>query len=176
MAASAKPLLLLALLCISAYTTIADTCVYTFFIRTGSRISGGTDAVISATLIDSDGDSVQLDDIETWGGLMGSDYDYFERGNLDIFSGLGTCTSTGTICALNLTSDGSGSHPGWYVNYADVTITGAHLGCTNVEFEIEQWIADDASPYQLYAYRDYCSSSSGTVRAHRKHASVLDAQ
>ncbi|KAI5073195.1 hypothetical protein GOP47_0011208 [Adiantum capillus-veneris] len=175
MAASAKPLLLLALLCVSAYTTIADNCVYTFFIKTGTRISGGTNSVISATLFDSTGDSVQISDIETWGGLMGTDYDYFERGNVDIFSGLGTCTSAGTICALNLTSDGSGSHPGWYVNYAEVTITGANLGCTNVDFEIEQWIADDAYPYELYAYRDSCSSSSSAVRSHGKRTSVLDA-
>eukprot|EP00250_Pteridium_aquilinum_P001301 c11513_g1_i1 orf=221-751(-) len=176
MEAPTKSLLLLSLLCISAYTAIADTCVYTFFIRTGTRISGGTNAVISATLFDEDGDSVQINDIVTWGGLMGTDYDYFERGNLDIFSGLGTCTSSGTICALNLTSDGSGTHPGWYVNYAEATITGAHLGCTNQDFEIEQWIADDASPYQLYAYRDYCSSSKSSAhRSHRKGASVLDA-
>lgn len=143
-------------------------CVYTFFIRTGTRISGGTNAVISATLFDEDGDSVEITDLETWGGLMGSDHDYFERGNLDIFSGLGTCTSSGTICGLNLTSDGSGTHPGWYVNYAEATITGAHLGCTNQAFEIEQWIADDASPYQLYAFRNYCSSST-SYGHHARH-------
>ena len=139
--------------------------MYSFYIKTGTRISGGTNSVIGVTLWDSSGDSVTIDDIETWGGLMGSGYDYFERGSIDIFSGLGTCTGSGTICALNLTSDGSGSHPGWYVNYVQATITGVSLGCDNQVFEIGQWVADDAYPYQLYAFRNECDSSS--LAAHR---------
>ncbi|KAH7286980.1 hypothetical protein KP509_32G031400, partial [Ceratopteris richardii] len=144
----------------SVFVQDNSDCVYSFFIKTSTRISVGMNSVINATLIDSSGSSVLINDIVSWGGLMGDGYDYFERGNIDIFSGVAECTSSGTICAFNVTSDGSGSHPGWYVKYVDVTITGAGIGCANVQFDIDQWIADDASPYQLYAFRDYCSSVS----------------
>ncbi|KAH7433341.1 hypothetical protein KP509_07G064500 [Ceratopteris richardii] len=178
MGASVKIVLLLSLLSFFTCNTHATDCVYTFFIKTGTRISAGTNAVINVTLLDSSGDSVTISDIESWGGLMGDDYNYFERGNIDIFSGTATCTSTGTICALNLTSDGSGSHPGWYVNYVDATITGAGLGCTNVDFDISQWVADDAYPYELYAFRDYCSdeAAKNACGGRRKTNATLETQ
>ncbi|KAL2521618.1 Lipase/lipooxygenase [Forsythia ovata] len=133
-------------------------CVYTVYIRTGSILKGGTDSIISLTLYDSDGYGVRINNLETWGGLMGPDYNYFERGNLDIFSGRGPCL-TGPICAMNLTSDGSGKHHGWYVNYVEVTLTGVHKQCTQEKFTVEQWLATDTSPYELTAIRDYCSSN-----------------
>lgn len=108
-------------------------------------------------LAGSDGWGVQITDLEDWGGLMGEEYNYFERGNLDIFSGRGPCLST-PLCWLNLTSDGSGEHHGWYCNYVEITTTGPHLGCFQRQFTIEQWLATDTSPYKLYATRDYCSS------------------
>ena len=88
---------------------------------------------------------------------MGEEYNYFERGNLDIFSGRGPCLST-PLCWLNLTSDGSGAHHGWYCNYVEITTTGPHVGCNQRQFTIEQWLATDTSPYKLYATRDYCST------------------
>ncbi|EHA8586839.1 PLAT domain-containing protein 3 [Cocos nucifera] len=131
-------------------------CVYTVYIRTGSIWKGGTDSVISLVLVGSDGWGVSITDIESWGGIMEAGHNYFERGNLDIFSGRGPCLST-PPCWMNLTSDGSGSHHGWYCNYVEVTTTGPHMGCAQQLFTVEQWLATDTSPYQLYATRDYCT-------------------
>ncbi|XP_039124831.1 PLAT domain-containing protein 3-like [Dioscorea cayenensis subsp. rotundata] len=132
-------------------------CVYMIYIRTGSIWKGGTDSVISLTLIGSDGSGVAITDIEAWGGLMGKDHDYFERGNLDIFSGRGPCLSS-PVCWMNLSSDGTGPHHGWYCNYVEVTTTGPHVPCEQQLFTVEQWLARDASPYQLYATRDNCAA------------------
>ncbi|KAL3630201.1 PLAT domain-containing protein 1 [Castilleja foliolosa] len=133
-------------------------CVYTVFVRTGSIIKGGTDSIISLTLYDADGYGIRINNLETWGGLMGPDYNYFERGNLDIFSGRGPCL-TGPVCSMNLTSDGSGSGHGWYCNYVEVTTTGVHEQCAQKQFTVEQWLATDTSPYELTAIRNYCSAA-----------------
>ncbi|XP_042463357.1 PLAT domain-containing protein 1-like [Zingiber officinale] len=134
-------------------------CVYTIYVRTGTIWKGGTDSIISLAIAGVDGDGVLIEDLESWGGLMGDGYDYFERGNLDIFSGRGPCISSWPPCWMNLTSDGSGPGHGWYCNYVEVTTTGPHLGCNQQLFTVEQWLARDASPYQLYAIRDLCSRS-----------------
>ncbi|KAF5749811.1 lipoxygenase y domain-containing protein 1 isoform X1 [Tripterygium wilfordii] len=142
-----------------SFITIArgDDCVYTVYIRTGSIIKGGTDSIISLTLYDVFGETVEITDLEAWGGLMGPDYNYFERGNLDIFSGRGECLSS-PICALNITSDGSSPHHGWYCNYVEVTATGVHTPCTQQQFTVEQWLALDTAPWELTAIRNYCQS------------------
>ncbi|KAH6760171.1 Lipase/lipooxygenase [Perilla frutescens var. hirtella] len=132
-------------------------CVYTVFVRTGSIIKGGTNSIISLTLYNAKGYGIRINNLEAWGGLMGPGYDYFERGNLDIFSGRGPCL-TGPVCSMNLTSDGSGSGHGWYCNYVEVTTTGVHQECARQQFTVEQWLATDTSPYELTAIRNYCSS------------------
>jgi hypothetical protein len=91
---------------------------------------------------------------------MGPGYNYFERGNLDIFSGRGPCLD-GPVCAVNLTSDGSGPHHGWYCNYVEVTTTGVHTPCSQQQFTIEQWLATDTSPYQLWTVRNNCQYDLG---------------
>ncbi|CAN6235223.1 unnamed protein product [Urochloa humidicola] len=106
----------------------SDKCVYTVYVRTGSIWKGGTDSKIGVTLLTSDGSGIRIADLERWGGLMGAGHDYYERGNLDIFSGRGPCMRAAP-CAMNLTSDGTGPHHGWYCNYLEVTATGPHLGC-----------------------------------------------
>lgn len=132
-----------------------DDCVYTVYIRTGSIIKAGTDSVIGLKLYDSYGDYIYIKNLERWGGLMGPGYNYFERGNLDIFSGRGPCLD-GPVCAVNITSDGSGPHHGWYCNYVEVTTTGAHKPCAQKLFTVEQWVALDTWPYQLWAVTDSC--------------------
>jgi hypothetical protein len=102
---------------------------------------------------------------------MGSDYNYFERGNLDIFSGRGPCLD-GPICNMNLTSDGSGAHHGWYCNYVEVTSTGVHTSCAQHQFTVEQWLATDTSPYELTAIRNDCQYSLGQARPKLK---IVDA-
>ncbi|CAL9095222.1 unnamed protein product [Musa textilis] len=134
----------------------AYKCVYTIYIRTGTIWKAGTDSVISLALAGADGVGVLIEDLESWGGLMGTNYDYYERGNLDIFSGRGPCITSWPPCWINLTSDGSGPHHGWYCNYVEVTTTGPHMGCSQQRFNVEQWLARDASPYRLYATRNYC--------------------
>ncbi|CAA6664409.1 unnamed protein product [Spirodela intermedia] len=96
--------------------------------------------------------------LEEWGGLMGPGYNYFERGNLDIFSGRGPCLAA-PPCWMELYSDGSGPHHGWYCNYVEVTTTGPHVACAQQLFTVEQWLATDAAPYELTASRDYCGQA-----------------
>ncbi|OAY33392.1 PLAT domain-containing protein 3 [Manihot esculenta] len=155
------------LLVVLAISTVAvhadDDCVYTVYIRTGSIIKGGTDSIISVRFFDENGYGLEIMNLESWGGLMGAGYNYFERGNLDIFSGRGPCLSS-PICALNLTSDGSGPHHGWYCNYVEVTTTGVHMPCSQQQFTVEQWLARDASPYELTAIRNNCPLDLGDVK------------
>jgi hypothetical protein len=134
-----------------------NQCVYTVYVRTGSIWKGGTDSTIGVTLLGADGTGIRIRDLAGWGGLMGAGHDYYERGNLDIFSGRGPCMSQAP-CAMNLTSDGTGAHHGWYCNYLEATVTGPHLGCAQQLFTVEQWLATDASPYRLYAVVDKCKT------------------
>uniref|UniRef100_A0A0D9WNE7 PLAT domain-containing protein n=1 Tax=Leersia perrieri TaxID=77586 RepID=A0A0D9WNE7_9ORYZ len=140
-------------------------CVYTVFVRTGTAWKGGTDSAISVEFAGADGRGVRIADLERWGGLMGAGHDYYERGNLDVFSGLGPCLSGGAPCWMNLTSGGAGAHHGWYCNYVEVTATGPHRGCAQRRFDVEQWLATDASPYQLTAVRDQCRGAVGARAA-----------
>ncbi|KAK8710096.1 hypothetical protein V6N13_145436 [Hibiscus sabdariffa] len=163
------------LLLLFSFSTVAladeEDCVYSMYIRTGSIIKGGTDSVISLKLADLGGDSVEISNLETWGGLMEPGHNYFERGNLDIFSGRGRCLA-GPVCSLNLTSDGSGSGHGWYCNYVEVTMTGVHTPCSQQQFTVEQWLALDTSPYSLTAVRNYCASDPESP-AGRKSSSAM---
>lgn len=131
-------------------------CVYTIYIRTGSILKAGTDSKLTVDMWGQNGDGVRITDIESWGGLMGQNYDYFERGNLDVFSGRGPCLEK-PICAMRLVSDGSGPHPGWYCNYVEVTTTGPHIQCAQQRFDVEQWLATNAYPYELITTRNFCN-------------------
>ncbi|OWM82206.1 hypothetical protein CDL15_Pgr001780 [Punica granatum] len=153
---SSSFLLLLLLLRFSIFAQSDDTeCVYTVYVRTGSIIKGGTDSIVSLRLYDAYGEGIGVRNLEAWGGLMPPGHNYFERGNLDIFSGRGPCLPA-PICAMNLTSDGSGPHHGWYCNYVEVTSTRPHVPCSQQQFTVEQWLARDTSPYELTAIRNYC--------------------
>lgn len=137
-----------------SFLPVQDKCVYTFYVRTGSIPKGGTDSKISATISDASGQSVAISDLESW-GLMGSHHDYFERDNVDIFSARGVCIDA-PVCRLNLTSDGSGAHHGWYCDYLEVTSTGPHRACSQTAFYVDQWLASDAPPFQLSTVLDGC--------------------
>ncbi|KAI4387139.1 hypothetical protein MLD38_004991 [Melastoma candidum] len=86
---------------------------------------------------------------------MDPGHSYFERGNLDIFSGRGPCLAA-PVCAINITLDGSGENHGWYCNYVEVTSTGPHVLCAQKLFKVEQWLAMETPPYALNAYRNEC--------------------
>ncbi|KAM0935559.1 putative PLAT/LH2 domain-containing protein [Dioscorea sansibarensis] len=154
-----------------------NECVYTVYVQTGSVIKGGTDSKIGLSLKDASGNGIVISDLESWGGLMGSDHDYFERGALDVFSGRGPCGVNPPLCMLNLTSDGAGAHHGWYCEYVEVTTTGPHVPCHKTLFYVRQWLALDAPPYQLYATVDGCaqpSSAPGGYDHHRKRLVIGD--
>ncbi|XP_023534497.1 PLAT domain-containing protein 3-like [Cucurbita pepo subsp. pepo] len=131
-----------------------EKCVYTFYVKTGSVLKGGTDAIISVTISDANGQPVEIADLESW-GLMEKNHDYFERDNVDIFSGRGPCIEA-PLCRLNLTSDGSGAHHGWFCDYLEVTSTGPHRSCSQTAFYVDQWLATDAPPFQLTTILDGC--------------------
>ncbi|KAJ4966043.1 hypothetical protein NE237_017892 [Protea cynaroides] len=148
----------------SAVVAQSDDCVYTVYVKTGWIIKAGTDSIISLTLYSRDGDYMEISNLETWGGLMEDGHDYFKRTNLDIFSGRGRCLKT-AVCAMNLTSDGSGPHHGWYCDNVEVTSTGAQISCAQKQFSVGQWIALDAPPYELTAIRNECPYD---LKNHRK--------
>ncbi|KAG8082142.1 hypothetical protein GUJ93_ZPchr0014g46955 [Zizania palustris] len=104
----------------------------------------------------ADGSGFTVPDLVRWGGLMGAGHDYYERGNVDVFSGRAPCLPS-PPCRMNLTSDGSGAHHGWYCKSVEVTATGPHVGCAKAAFGVEQWLSTDALPYQLYADRSVCA-------------------
>ncbi|CAN6233402.1 unnamed protein product [Urochloa humidicola] len=133
-------------------------CVYTVFIRTGSIWKAGTNSNITLELAAADGNGVGITDLPSWGGQMGPGHSYFERGNLDIFSGRGPCMAK-PPCWMRVASDGTGPHHGWYCNYVEVTVTGPHKGCAQELFTVEQWLATDAPPYKLDAVVDHCSAA-----------------
>ncbi|KZV51909.1 lipoxygenasey domain-containing protein 1-like [Dorcoceras hygrometricum] len=134
--------------------TLQNECVYTLYVQTGSVIKAGTDSKISVNMGDSTGNSVWISNLRNW-GIMGPDHDYFERGNSDIFTGLGPCIES-PICRLNVTSDGSGAHHGWFCDQIEVTSTGPHKGCSKSIFYVYRWLATDAPPYELSAFLDGC--------------------
>ncbi|CAI9762346.1 unnamed protein product [Fraxinus pennsylvanica] len=159
------------LLCGSYPSLAADSsyeCVYTLYVQTGSVVRAGTDSKISVVLGDPKGNSVWIPNLKGW-GLMGRSHDYFERGNLDIFTGRGPCMES-PVCRLNLTSDGSGTHHGWlnltsdgsgthhgwFCEYVEVTSTGPHRGCSQSIFYVDQWLATDTPPHQLTTVLDGC--------------------
>lgn len=117
-------------------------------------LKAGTDSKISVTLSDSSGASVWVPNLRKW-GIMGPKHDYFERGSLDVFTGLGPCIGA-PICRLNVTSDGTGAHHGWLCNSVEITSTGHRMGCSQSIFYVGQWLATDAPPYQLSAVLDGC--------------------
>ncbi|KAK6936286.1 Embryo-specific ATS3 [Dillenia turbinata] len=171
-----RVLLLLPIAVVTVFVSAAardtpDECVYTLYVKTGSIIKAGTDAQIGVTLGDASGRSVWVPDLRPW-GLMDSKHDYFERGNVDIFSGRGRCIDR-QICRLNISSDGSGSHPGWYCDYVEVTSTGPHRRCGQSIFYVDRWLSLDAPPYQLSAILDGCKRYDGPPRHGNYHGPLV---
>ncbi|CAL5016594.1 unnamed protein product [Urochloa decumbens] len=134
-------------------------CVYTIYVKTGWIWKAGTDSAIGLALRAADGkEGFAIPDLAKWGGLMGAGHDYYERGNVDIFSGRAPCLPS-PPCGVNLTSDGSGAHHGWYCKSVEVTAAGPGRACARAEFGVDQWLATDAPPYKLYAERSACAKS-----------------
>ncbi|ESQ46119.1 hypothetical protein EUTSA_v10000348mg [Eutrema salsugineum] len=148
-------ILLIATVSVVAFADREPQCVYTFYIQTGSVKSAGTDSIISAILTDKSEQEIVIKNLVTWGGLMGPGYDYFENSNVDIFSAKEKCLPS-PICSLNLTSDGTGQYPAWFVNYVELTTVGLHTDSKRQYFDFEQWLESDTS---LTAVRNNCPVS-----------------
>ncbi|KAJ4844560.1 hypothetical protein Tsubulata_008182 [Turnera subulata] len=116
----------------------------------------GTDSKITLKLMTETGEVVSVNSLESW-GIMGNGYDYFEQGKLDIFSGTDKCLS-GPVCKMNVTSDGKGAHPGWYLSYIDVTTIKPGVKCYHQNFVVEQWLDVKQAPNRLWAAKNYCPS------------------
>ncbi|KAJ8538138.1 hypothetical protein K7X08_014678 [Anisodus acutangulus] len=153
------PLIILFSISVSSISGSELNCVYSVYVRTGQFFSSGTDSKITLTLYDADGYGIRIKNLEAWGGLMGQGYDYFERDNLDMFTGRGPCVN-GPICKMNLTSDGTGQHPGWYCNYVQVTSTAEHKRCNQQLFTVENWLGADVFPDGLTAVKNNCRRKS----------------
>lgn len=139
-----------------------EKCVYTVYVKTGDFEKAGTDSNIKLTLSDSYGESVSIGNLRDW-GLMGRGHNYFERGNLDIFSGRSRCLSS-SICKLSVESDGKGVFPDWFVEMIEVTYTGYRKQCSQAAFYLGIWLSPK-SHGQLTFDVDMCgfpfSSASG---------------
>lgn len=131
-------------------------CVYTVYVKTGEIEKSGTNSKINLTFSDSFGKSISIGNLREW-GLMGERYDYFERGNLDIFSGRSYCISP-PICKLTLTSDGKGILPAWYVETIEVTFSGFNQQCSQAVFCVDRWLAPEPHS-QLSFELDVCATT-----------------
>ena len=122
--------------------------------KTGTVGGAGTDATISLILNDASGSEVNIPNLERY-GEMDPRHDYFEKGDLDKFSITTSCLKS-SVCSITLSSDNSGSRPGWYVDYAQVITSQGAVG--GITFNIYGWLADDEPPYQLKRTFDRCAA------------------
>lgn len=107
-------------------------------VKTGDIAKAGTDSKIKLSMGDLRGKSIQVPDLEKW-GIMGLEYDYYERGNLDLFVGREKCIGP-QICRMKLESDAKGESPGWFVEYIEVVTVKPESGCKQVKFPVNKWL------------------------------------
>ncbi|KAJ0233373.1 PLAT/LH2 domain-containing protein [Hirschfeldia incana] len=134
----------------------AQNCQYTINVQTGTRKDSGTDSIIGVVLADKDGEYIEIKDLVNWGGTTPG-RDYFENGNLDIFTGTERCLPN-PVCFMKLSSDNSGNKSGWYAEYVKVTTSKTGSASKTQQFTVAQWLALSELPYQLYAERNNCPS------------------
>ncbi|KAL0443725.1 UNVERIFIED_CONTAM: PLAT domain-containing protein 2 [Sesamum latifolium] len=125
------------------------------YVKTGTKPDAGTDSIISVALLDAENNVFMIDNLETWGGLMGPGHDYFEAGNLDIFSGRGSCLAT-PVCLMSLMSGGTDNMRGWYADYVEVFTTKVQSQCAHEHFMVDEWLALDEPPHAFIVIRDKC--------------------
>lgn len=107
-------------------------------VKTADQPRAGTDSKIKLTIGDYRGQYIHITDLEKW-GLMGKDYDYYERANLDIFGGREKCLRP-PICRLKIESDAKGESPGWLIEYFEITYVRPERGCKQVKFPVNKWL------------------------------------
>ncbi|XP_022133078.1 PLAT domain-containing protein 3-like [Momordica charantia] len=139
-------------------------CAYVIYVQTGTVKKAGTHSTISLELKTGAGEGISIPNLEEWGGIMGPNYNFFETGRLDTFTGRGPClTYPDPICSLNLTSDASGPYHDWYCDYVEVTVSAPAHPCTKQRFSVDRWLARDREPFTLTAIVDYCPSANANA-------------
>ncbi|KAK4268152.1 hypothetical protein QN277_024842 [Acacia crassicarpa] len=112
-----------------------NQCQYLVRVQTGDRSSAGTDSKISLKLFNTlSGESLTVKNLEDW-GIMAPGHNYFERGNLDVFSRSSPCID---VCAMTVTSDNTGYKPGWFLDFVEVTISGSIS--KKISFPVNRWL------------------------------------
>jgi hypothetical protein len=106
---------------------------YRVSITTGDRRNAGTDATVTLNLIGSDG--LQSGAL----ALDKSGWNDFERGSLDVFT-LRSPVDVGALASIELTQDGSGEQPGWFLR--DLRVRHIASG-REWFFQADRWLADD---------------------------------
>ncbi|KAF8697175.1 hypothetical protein HU200_036174 [Digitaria exilis] len=129
----------------------SSQCTFEILVKTGGRKNAGTDARVSLQVSGATGPAVTITNLESL-GRMAAGHDYFERGNLDRYR----CLS-GEPCKLLIKSDGTGNKPGWYVEYVTVTqLRHGSVSSRQHKWAVDQWLALDEAPNQLFATRNGC--------------------
>ncbi|XP_028759077.1 PLAT domain-containing protein 3-like [Neltuma alba] len=132
-------------------TTDEKCCQYNVSVQTANAYGAGTGSTISLTLKSLSGDGFTIANLVDW-GIMPPGHVYFQKGNLDFFGGMSNCVD---VCAMTVTSSGTGSRPSWYLNYVNVTVSGPKQ--VDISFPVNRRLAKD-KPYSLSATVDSCSS------------------
>lgn len=138
------------------YSSQSQRCIYTVEVATGDRGDAGTDAKVSLSLCtDSKDCFLQVSNLAQYGS-RGPSYDYFERGNHDIFE-IPTTIECVDICRMIIGHDDSGHKSGWYLDYVKVeAYTDNGIKQSESQFPVYQWLATDESPYSLHAEVNHC--------------------
>ncbi|XP_028759075.1 PLAT domain-containing protein 3-like [Neltuma alba] len=134
----------------AAMATTEAPCQYSVSVQTGDYAGAGTDSTISLQLKSQSGASFPIANLVDW-GLMQPGHVYFQRGNLDFFGGTGNCLH---VCAMTVTSSGTGSMPRWYLTEVNVTVSGPVK--VDISFPVKRWLAKDVPPGSLSATVDSC--------------------
>ncbi|TVU13667.1 hypothetical protein EJB05_37087, partial [Eragrostis curvula] len=153
-------LLIIAIACLlalaaSSTVLVAAQCRFEILVKTGGRRNAGTDARVSLQVSSTNGPTLVIPNLESW-GQMSAGHDYYEKGNLDRFVGTGPCMPS-EPCNMVIRSDGSGNKPGWYVDYVQVTQLGqGSVSSMTHKWAVDQWLAIDEAPHMLSANRNGC--------------------
>ncbi|XP_050206579.1 PLAT domain-containing protein 2-like [Mercurialis annua] len=123
---------------------VSDNCAYFISIKTGTRRYAGTDSVIQFTFSGGSSSDKVLANLEDF-GVMEAGHNYYEDGSFDNFVYSGPCLSS-PVCYIKLSSDQSGSQPGWYVNYVKITTYHCKITKPHVQnFTVNLWIKSSAT-------------------------------
>jgi hypothetical protein len=151
------------LICCCLPAASGSNCTFVVVVKTGSMAGAGTDARVSVRFQGPGGHGLlDIPDLEAFPHQKA---DPFERGSVDTFIGInGTCFTY--PCKMRLQSDGTGPYPGWYVESVFLLAIAESLKDEASHlFRVDQWLAVDEPPHQLFAERDDCDATTTATGA-----------